>query len=136
MAVDAMQRISRGITITPTGCWEWGGSTTPGGYGLISVGGKRDYTHRVVYRAMVGAIPDNYDIDHICRNRSCCCPSHLDAVTRKENLLRGFGWAGINARKTHCKRGHAFTPDNTRMDGRGRQCRKCDQIRKLRRSTK
>lgn len=122
---------SRVMTQTRTdesGCWIYTGPISQGGYGRLG----KEYAHRIMYEAIHGEIPPGLDIDHLCRNRRCCNPQHLEAVTRRENLLRGMGWTAINARKTHCKRGHEFTDENTRHDGRGRQCRACDQIRKPR----
>lgn len=115
-----------------SGCWIFTGALTKNGYSSISNGrrGARAYGHRLSYEFFVGPIAEGMDIDHLCRNRACVNPEHLEPVTRRVNLLRGEGWAGRNAAKTHCKRGHEFTEDNTRRDGRGRQCRACDRIRR------
>lgn len=72
------------------GCWVWPGAKNSQGYGRIGAGGRTwAYTHRVVYEALVGPIPDGLDLDHLCRNPSCCNPAHLEPVTRTENSLRG-----------------------------------------------
>jgi hypothetical protein len=68
--------------------------------------------HRYAYEALVGPIPDGKQIDHLCRNRACCNPEHLEPVTIQENIRRGEGPQAINARKTHCIRGHALSGDN------------------------
>ena len=86
--------------------------------------------HRVSYRAAKGGIPDGLQIDHKCRVRCCINPDHLEAVTQRENLLRGIGWAAINAKKMFCDNGHEFTEENTRYyvrkdGGQGRRCRQC-----------
>lgn len=73
--------------ITPNGCWEWQGARQRG-YGRIRSGANVLRVHRVTYEAMVGPIPDGLDLDHLCRNRSCCNPAHLEPVTRRENLFR------------------------------------------------
>ena len=121
-----------------SGCWVWQGYVTlPGqgsnshGYGLArDETGRKVGTHRLVYRALVGEIPDGYDLDHLCRTRACCNPSHLEPVTRKQNVHRGEGLAGINARKTHCIRGHEFAGHNLRITPSGnRVCRACQRIR-------
>lgn len=109
-------------------CWEWPGASNGSGYGRVSVGpGKAEYVHRHVYELIVGLIPPGLDLDHLCRNRSCGNPLHLDPVTRGENVRRSpIAPAAVNARKTHCKWGHEFTPENTTRDARGRRgCRTC-----------
>ena len=87
--------------------------------------------HRVAYEKAYGPIPEGLVIDHLCRNGLCVNPEHLEAVTRKENILRGEGACAQNARKTHCKRGHELIPENLieRSDGR-RDCLLCDRIRR------
>lgn len=111
-------------------CWEWTGALSTSGYGRIGVGGRdqSDYTHRVAYREWVGPIPDGLVIDHLCRNRICCNPAHLEAVEQRVNIVRGVGPA-LQAGKTHCPKGHAYSAENTRIyDGR-RFCRQCDRDR-------
>lgn len=133
MTTPAVDRVLARVDKQPDGCWIFTGHIARNGYGQVGLGARSEgigYTHRVVFEALVGPIPDGYDIDHLCRVRACCRPDHLDAVPRQTNLLRGRGWTSANASKTHCKRGHEFTPENTRHDGRGRQCRTCDQIRR------
>lgn len=112
------------------GCWEWTGYRCERGYGSFSPSrGVTAYAHRIAFTQLRGPIPDRMDLDHLCRNTSCCNPDHLDAVPRRENILRGVGPAARNARKTHCIRGHEFTPENTYAHTvRGlqrRACKKC-----------
>lgn len=114
-------------------CWEWTGATTKG-YGVIFVGGypHMAYTHRVVWERLVGPIEDDYELDHLCRNKVCANPDHLELVSHKTNVLRGWSDPARRARKTQCKRGHAFTDKNTYVTPSGhRQCRTChrDQMR-------
>lgn len=71
-------------------CWLWLGITTPGGYGQIRRGGRTWVTHRWVYELLIGPIPAGLDLDHLCRVRRCVRPSHLEPVTRGENLRRGY----------------------------------------------
>lgn len=102
-------------------CWLWMGTRGPSGYGYYS--GRR--AHRLSYEDMVGPIPDGLVMDHLCRNPPCVNPAHLEPVTTLENTRRGI-WHT----KTHCVRGHEFTPENTRLDnGVHRVCRACDRIR-------
>ena len=118
------------------GCWEWRGGVSSEGYGefyrsLGEEGGRTMRAHRYAYEVCVGPIPEGLQLDHLCRNRRCVRQSHLEAVTLTENVMRGNGAAANNARKTHCRRGHPFTTDNTvyaHTSGRAyRTCRTCKQ---------
>jgi hypothetical protein len=110
-------------------CWLWTSTLTPRGYPCFWFEGKQWRAHRVAYVLFVGPIPGDLPLDHLCRNRSCVNPSHLEPVTIRENVLRGIGLSAANARKTHCKRGHEFTTDNTYMQDGTRQCRACRAFR-------
>lgn len=92
--------------------------------------GKWRRAHVVEWEKKHGPVPAGLQLDHLCRNRACINTEHLESVTCKENLLRGRGFAGINARKVACIRGHAFTEENTyhRQTG-SRHCRTCGRER-------
>jgi hypothetical protein len=126
----ALDRLLAKIDIDPaTGCWNFTGRIESNGYGRIhAVAGEAPWlSHRLAYTLLVGDIPEGLTIDHLCRNRACCNPDHLEPVTVRENIRRGDSHAGRKARQTHCKRGHAFDEANTIRDRRngGRICRQC-----------
>lgn len=110
-------------------CWEWTGARNAYGYGVFKLDGRVVMAHRFSYEAEVGLIPDGLQLDHLCRVRHCVNPAHLEPVTSRENLLRGSTITAANAAKTHCKRGHEFTPENTYVDKKGRRdCRACRRV--------
>lgn len=117
----------------PDECWEWL-AYKDRGYGRFMVhGGEKPLAfkaHRLSYAWLVGETEPDLQLDHVCRNPSCVNPAHLEPVTNRENGLRGVSFAAENAKKTHCKHGHEFTPENTARDARGwRICRACRQRR-------
>lgn len=109
-------------------CWEWvGARSMKEGYGGISVNGRTRIAHRVAYELFVGPIPEGMQIDHLCRNRGCVNPSHLEPVTIRTNLTRSpLTLLSQAAQKTHCPRGHPYDEANTYLDKNGhRYCRIC-----------
>jgi len=133
--IPAHERLEGKYEIDPdTGCWDWTGKINAYGYGRLSLSRsapgetlKEAFAHRVSYEKHVGEIPEGLDLDHLCRNRRCVNPDHLEPVTRKENLRRGHG--EHSGGKTHCKRGHEFTPENTIITTEGyRNCRECGRV--------
>lgn len=111
---------------TESGCVEWQGPVDRDGYGRIRFGGCSTHAHRVAWELANGPVPDGLQIDHLCRNKVCCNPEHLDTVTMQENVRRGRLARGAAQYATHCKHGHAFTPENTYRRAGRRSCRACN----------
>lgn len=125
--------LSRFIIGTQHECWEWLAGKSPAGYGQIVIKRRTVPAHRLSYEYWVGPIPQKHDIDHLCRNRGCVNPYHLEPVTRRENLIRGEGFVPQNAAKTHCIRGHPLEGKNLFINKLGRrQCRICRNKRQCR----
>lgn len=109
-----------------SGCWLWTGAKTSTGYGQVRIGMRMHYVHRVAYEWIHGHIEPSLVIDHLCRNHACVNPGHLDAVSTRENILRGTGNAAKNASKTHCPHGHPLSGHNLRIAKNGqRYCFTC-----------
>lgn len=111
-------------------CIVWPGRVGAEGYVSVWLDGRPQLAHRLVYEQRYGPILAGLHIDHVCRNRACLNPEHMEAVTPKENVLRGVGPSAVNRRKTHCSKGHAFDAANTfyyraTSGGLGRGCRIC-----------
>ena len=107
-------RIAEKLAITAAGCWVFAGATTSRGYGSIRIDGDSRSVHVVMYELDNGPVPDGLELDHLCRNRPCCNPAHLEPVTSLENWERGEAPSRINALRTHCVHGHALTGANVR----------------------
>lgn len=110
-------------------CWLWTGALDKG-YGKFWFKQKIMQAHRVSWFLANGSFP-SLPLDHLCRNRACVNPAHLEPVTNKVNVLRGVGFAAQNAKKSCCKYGHPFSAENTySYPARNmRQCRTCNRIR-------
>jgi len=115
------------------GCWIWHASKDKDDYGFFGINSRIVLlAHRVSYELGKGRIPNNKELDHVCRNHSCVNPNHLEAVTHKENMLRGNGWSGRNVRKTHCPKGHPLVEGNLvvhRLKYGHRECKICHSER-------
>lgn len=129
--IDRLMKFARKVARTAT-CWRWIGNLHPdNGYPRFWLGRHDDYlAHRLAYEWSGGTIPAGLTIDHLCRNRWCVNPDHLEPVTRGENNLRGGSPWAENARKTHCHRGHEFTAENTYTHKGMRHCRECARLMK------
>lgn len=124
------KRFTQKVEITPT-CWNWKACITKDGYGYFRTENGMSFAHRVAYEHHHGIkIKSGLEIDHLCRNRKCVNPAHLEVVTKYENWIRGFSFSKINKMKTHCLRGHPLSGDNLGVGNkRPRVCKACDRLR-------
>ncbi len=117
-------RLLRRVRVAENGCWEWMGARA-GGYGQFAAPDhvhSMRMTHRWFYQHVFGPLPEDIQLDHLCRNRACLRLDHLEPVTPAENIRRGERWGPP---QTHCKRGHEYTEANTYRNAHGRSCREC-----------
>lgn len=129
--VSDVERFFANIQKTPNGCWEWQRVKDKDGYGLFKVGSYKDNSrrmarvHRWSYEEFVGPIPKGKQLDHLCRNRCCANPQHLEPVTNLVNTQRGW-----RANKSICKSGHPLTGENLYISPDGKRvCKTCRRAR-------
>ena len=125
------ERISKRTVVTETGCWEWIGAKDRYGYGRMGfqVEGELRYfrVHRISHEVFRSEIPQGLVIDHLCRNRACANPAHMEAISAKENIRRGLR---ANLAKAECPKGHPYSIVNTYTSKAGkRSCRACQRER-------
>lgn len=130
--LETQQAFWQKVNKTET-CWVWIAAMNGVGYGQFRRGKRHGaMAHRFSYEWAKGTIPDGFDVDHLCRNPSCVNPDHLEAVTHRENILRGNTFAARNSRKTECSKGHPLSGENLKLNVRGdRVCRLCANARVL-----
>lgn len=129
--ISDVDRLMSHVRIEQNGCWTWTAAAMSGGYAVTSFGSRSNnsrkmvYAHRLMYELIKGKVPSDLQLDHLCRNRLCINPDHLEAVTARVNQIRGNTFAAQNIRKSHCKRGHPFDLLNTEFYMGKRRCREC-----------
>jgi len=121
-----VQRFFEKVQVRHVGCWVWTATRIRKGYGHFHTNGGMVTAHRMAYELLTGPIPEGKTLDHLCRNRICVRPDHLEPVDMRTNILRGNGLAAQNARKVSCPVGHQLIGENLyrHKDGR-RECLSC-----------
>ena len=141
---DSEHKFWKSVVRTPNKCWKWPRSLDKDGYGSFKNNNKISRAHRFSYELFYGKIPSTLVIDHLCRNKNCVNPDHLDLVTPRENILRGNTGHHTNqlrgkdhphGKKTHCSNGHEYNKKNTYLRPKGgRNCRVCHkEVERVRR---
>jgi len=133
MTIAQVERFARRFTVQPDGCWQWRGYITREGYGQYGVHGVGKRAHRIMWELVGRPFDPTKQLDHLCRNRACVSPYHLEEVTARVNTRRGVSPAAVNAQKDVCLRGHPLTGDNLKLrqhvrGGILRRCWECERM--------
>ena len=122
----------------PTPCWLWQGAKDKDGYGRARIGSVIRRAHIITCMLTNKLPPSLMESDHLCRNRPCCNPDHIEFVTHRVNMERSDRLASgkINRAKTHCPSGHPYTMENTKLFRGSRRCRECERIYQYNRRAK
>ena len=126
--------LNRNVELSDTGCWEYKGTLHKiTGYGIAHINRMQTTAHRLLYKVMVGDVSEDLHLDHLCRNRSCVNPEHLEPVTFSQNISRSpIALSVINRNRTHCINGHLLSADNIYSPPsrpNKRVCRTCSRRR-------
>ncbi len=129
-----LERFMTQVRKESTGCWVWLGKLRDNGYARISVDGTPVYSHRFAYETFKGPIAEGLTIDHLCRNRACVCPDHLEVVSGSENTSRAVPFRSADhyskgRTKDVCKWGHSLVGYNLVIRYGARSCRECEKER-------
>ena len=111
------------IIVLDSGCWEWQGNLSVKGYGRIGLRGKLYKAHRICYELFYGKIPKGNDIHHICKNKRCCNPRHLENMTHSDHSITDNHYSN----QSQCKHGHEYNEKNTIIYRGGRVCLICSK---------
>lgn len=135
--LNAKQLLLRHVVKLQNGCWEWKGAKDRNGYGIVcrKVDGKPRtmVAHKASFLAFRGPVPDECELHHTCKRRSCVNPQHVEPVTREKHLMLDESCIGVNARKTHCPNGHPLVEGNlvlVQLRRKRRECLTCHKARK------
>lgn len=126
--IEAIEKFAKSFTIHSSGCWTWNNYISPAGYGYFHFKSGQARAHRWFYQAFHNVTLAAKDTcDHLCNNRTCVNPKHIEIVDSRTNNNRSNSPSALNSRKTHCKNGHEFTKENTyiKPNKTERNCRTC-----------
>lgn len=135
MNLDPIARITAKVIVTDAGCWQYTGHLTDEGYARIVVQGRKHYAHRLMYEHQVGPVPQGDELDHLCRNRACCNPAHLEPVSSLINKRRGinaFSLDGLCRARLH----DITIPANLTTEHGRATCLPCQRERSRRSTTR